>query len=201
MDDCSILRDYIEFELTGIPEQLFPGVFFFPSSSVYILVVNETVPTFFELLESTPSLFSNLSQAIDDAVDRNTRLSGTISFSNLRAELRGLAAEFVTVANDSCGISLSQEQIANVTRLFDGALPAFLVALVECNLINVTIIEEAVAAIEDSIFGLSALLFEILFRSEVSLLANRISVVVNNAVNSPADDVPAAAQVALDEFL
>ena len=76
MDDCSLLSDYIEFDLSNVPEFTLGTISFDAPSSVYVLVVNDTAPTFFELLESTPSLFSNLSQAIDDAVDRNTRLSG-----------------------------------------------------------------------------------------------------------------------------
>ena len=76
-------------------------------------VLNDTVPTFLELLESTPSLFANISQVIDNAFSRPD-----LAFNDIPA----LAAEFVAVANDPCGISLSQQHTTDVTRLFDTAL-------------------------------------------------------------------------------
>ena len=135
-DDCSNLRDYVESELPGIPA-LTPGGFSSAPSSVYVRVLNETAPTFLELLESTPSLFANISQVINNAFSRPD-----IAFNDIPA----LTAEFLAVANDPCGISLSPEQTTDVTRLFDTALTEFVLKSIDCGLLRPSAVEEGVAA-------------------------------------------------------
>ena len=188
MNDCSLLSDYIEFDLPTIPE-LETG--FSPDnipSPTFILILNETV-TFLELLESTPSLFANLSQVIADA-------SGGLG----RSVRRQLAADFVAVANDSCGLSLSPEQIDNVNVLLVGALPTFLSGLSDCDLLNQTIVEEAVAAAIDD--GAALSLTDEFFEIDTDLLARRLQTGTINVFVSPTvDTATAEAQVVVNEFL
>ena len=187
-DDCSLLRDYIDFELSVTP---LSGNIFFDSVEIYVLVLTDTVPTFLELLESAPSLFANLSQAIDDASDR---VPGP-GF----AELSEQVASFVAIANESCGISLNQEQIHNVSRLINSAVTGFFLAENDCNMLNQTIVEEAVAAAA-AINNPFSLPGRLVMESGIIFLDNRISSAIG-AVFAPAVDVPAVAQAALDNFL
>ena len=185
-DDCSLLSDYVEFELSELPELGSIGIQVTLPSPIFILVINETAPTFLEFLESTPSLFSNLSQAIDD----NPGIF----------ELQELAADFVTVVSDVCGISLSQEQIDDVTRLFDSALFSVLVLLQDCGMLSQTILETVINALQfnSATFALEGELDDF---TDVEFLSDRVSVTIQNVLDAPVDEVPAAAQTALDEFL
>ena len=127
-----------------------------------------------------------------------------------RLELQSLAADFVAVANDSCGISLSQQQIINVTGLFFVLLPEFFFVSRECDLLNQTLVESAVetaleSALADAADSRTALALEISFANPPSravFLANRIITGANSVLFSPTvDAATAAAQTALDEFL
>ena len=190
--DCSPLRNYLDFELSSIPEITVDTVVEGPSS-LYILVLNQTAPTFLDLLDSTPLLFANISQAIDDA-------SGRIPDPGI-SELAALADEFLAVANDSCGISLSSEQIANVTRLFDAALPLFAILSLDCDVLNETLVDEAVEAAAGFPRGHLSLVMEFLDRDAL-LLSRRIGVGIDFVLDSRGGgDLSAAAQTGLDEFL
>ena len=185
-DDCSRLRHYIDFELSVIP---LSGNIFGDSKEVYTLVLTETVPTFLELLDSTPSLFANITQVIDDA----SRRFPVPGFQELSEQV----AIFVAVANDSCGIELSQEQIANVSRLINSAVAGFLLAENDCDRLNQTIVEQAVAAIDNPFF-LPPTLFE---ASGIDYLDNRISFMIRSVFSPTVVDIAAAARAALDDFL
>ena len=190
MDECSLLRDYIDVELPQLPP---PGSILLSPSSIFVLILNETVPTFLELLESTPSLFGNLTQAIEDVV-------GRIFDPGADDELAALAAEFVAVANVSCGISLSPEQIDDVSgQLFDRTLVTFFLFLPDCDALNQTVVEQVVAAANGSAdpFSLGTELIGI----QVELLANRVNNVAGMLLFDPPADILAAAQTGLDEFL
>ena len=106
-----------------IPENF--EILFLSSTPVFVSVFNETVPMFFDLLQSAPLLFSNLSLAIADVIDID--FGEGIDFGDLVTGM--LADDFVTIANESCGISLSQEQLDNVTGLFVTVLPVFALKL------------------------------------------------------------------------
>ena len=210
-DACTLLRDYIEHELSGFDPELtagFPVLVFVPSS-LYVLVVNETAPTFLELLESTPSLFANLSQAIDDASGQilGTRIFNSDFFLSI---YEPLAADFVAVANDSCGISLSQQQFADVTQLITSALPTFFLSSQQCDRFNQTVVEravdEALATVGVTMLGLFTLSFELGLgdTTQSLLLPNRVAEGINNVGLLPLTSnttASVAAQAALDEFL
>ena len=210
-DACTLLRDYIERELSGFDPELtagFPVLVFVPSS-LYVRVLNDTAPTFLELLESTPSLFANLSQAIDDASGQilGTRIFNSDFFLSI---YEPLAADFVAVANDSCGISLSQQQFADVTQLITSALPTFFLSSQQCDRFNQTVVEravdEALATVGVTMLGLFTLSFELGLgdTTQSLLLPNRVSGGISSIRRLPlTDGIPAeeAAQAALDEFL
>ena len=192
MGDCALLGDYIDFELSNIPDrELFVGSF--PDfSSFVILSINETAPTFLELLESTPSLFANISQAIDDGFFDET-----------------LAADFVAVATDSCGISLSAGQITNITRLFsDQILLNFFDASQSCDALNQTRVEAAIAvgaaaaAAAVSSNGLFDLGREFLLEPIASFLFRRVNTGVSRVlIPQNDDDSQTVAQAVQSEFL
>ena len=195
MGECAQLRSYINSELSAEPRlpEAVQDLIFGPSS-LFVCVLDERVPTFLELLESTPSLFANLSQAIEDA---SGRLPGP-GFD----ELEALAADFVAIARNSCGIFLNQEQITDVTRLFDDALTLFLVIRRDCGLLNQTIVEQAIAAAD---FNADPFSLPEQLRLEANGLllfqANRTAFNIESVLLPPTNDIPEAAQTALSEFL
>ena len=204
VDECSLLGDYIEFEVAAIPP-LEPRDEFSPPNPIdaptsdYILFINETAPALLALLDATPSLFADLSQDINNVSAQVLDLD--FLGDEILTIFRALAADFVAVANVSCGISLSPEQIANVTRLFDAALSSFLVASQECDLLNQTIIEDAFAAAtvtsECTIDIQEALELENLFLLPERIVTGRI-----NVFFPPPGETPVSAvQTALDEFV
>ena len=199
--DCSLLVDYIENELPDTL-QLLPGILFNTSSALYELVITDTAPAVLELLESTPSLFDDITEDVNEV---SVRLSDVLFLNSPEffASYQALAADFVDEATDECDVSLSREQVADVTRLFDAALPTLLIALLDCSLLNQTIIEDAVAAAAAvSPFFAFSLPSEIGQNIAISIFSSRTG---NNIVNlldsTPTDEVPEAAQTALDEFL
>ena len=202
-----MLRQYIDRDLAIPPnvpatfgDMLAAAVFF------NISVITQTAPAFFALLTSAPTLFANISLAVDVASDQivippaffddNANVTAAVD------SLNALVADFVAIANDSCDISLSQQQIDDVTRLFDVILPTFFILSVECELLNQTLVEQAVAAADADI--------------EARNLADRLNQVVDTALlhadrlfaaigqyvmQNPVDDMSAAAQTVRDEFL
>ena len=187
IDDCSLLGDYIDFELSVVPTP--PGGIRTAPSSVYILVLNETLPILIALLQSTPSLFANFFQIIAGA---SGGVGGTVR--------RQLAADFVSIANDSCGIALSPGQTDTVNVLFVDALASFLAISGDCDELNQTIVTEIVAAVDDSSNPL-ALVLELAANGALSLQF-RVAILINSVLDStPGNAAVAAAQTALDEFL
>ena len=127
-------------------------------------------------------------------------------------ELGELAAGFVALANDSCGISLSQEQIADVTRLFDSVLPTFFVVSQDCDLLTQTVVESGVAealatvrrdpgVLNNLVFSLATSAFTI--ENRRTLLADRISSAISALLlqNSVTVDASSAARAAVDDIL
>ena len=72
----------------------------------------------FELMTSAPTLFADLSAAIDAAANEIDGPAGV-------DPLTQLSPEFVALATGSCGITLSPDLIANVDVLFFRVLPTF----------------------------------------------------------------------------
>ena len=191
IDECALLRNYLDFKLPAVPEFRI-DLLYDPPSPLTIQVVNETAPTFLELLTSAPSLFANITQAIDDSATGQGNFPGY-------SEFYALAADFVAVANDSCGISLSPGQIADVTRLFYVALPTYFLASHDCHLLNKTIVEAIVAASDG---GPNPFDFSNEFHVyRAFVMSGRISRGIHKVLDSPADQIVAAAQFVLDEFL
>ena len=118
----------------------------------------------------------------------------------------------MALANDSCGIALSAEQIADVTRLFNQVLPAFFVVSQDCDLLTQTVVEsgvaEALATVRrdpglpnNLVFSLATSAFTI--ENRRTLLADRIASAISALLiqNSMTVDVSSAAQAAIDDIL
>ena len=105
------------------------------------------------------------------------------------------------MVNDTCDISLSPAQLADVTRLFDTALLTFVFALNECRSLSQTIVEDAVN-VASSVTSLcpSVIVAQLGF-SRFFFLVGRFQTGIVNVLTSQLEDIPAAAQGALDEFL
>ena len=194
-DECALLAAYVETGLAAGPiPPVGPAAFVSQtSSSVFVAVLNETVPTFFDLLQSAPSLFADLSLAIDDAF----AVAATAVDSS---ELAALADDFVTVANVSCDISLSQQQVDDVTALFASGLTVFREYVLGCDLL----LQNAVA----NVIGLAASTGgdpnQLPFLLRLSAGANIFQIVhleASIATLGAATDVPSAVQAAVDDFL
>ena len=104
-------------------------------------MLDERVPTFLALLASAPTLFGDLSQTIDCAVD----IIPGVGFQVLEFALPDV---FVSVAADVCDISLSAEQVDDVERLFVGPVILSIVIRRDCGFLDQTLVEQAVAAID-----------------------------------------------------
>ena len=198
IDECALLRDYVDSQLSDIPQS---RIVFLGPSALYVRVLNKTVPGLLELLESTPSLFANVSRVIGDTFGRTAEESYT--------EVAALPPVFVAVANESCGISLSPQQIRNVTLLFEAGVASYLFTAQACDVLNQTSVEAAVAAASAAAADAAAaadgravriaLSIELDRSYGVRLLSVRIDFVIGLAFTL--DDVTARAQTALDEFL
>ena len=159
-------------------------------------------PLFFDLLTSAPVLFANFSLAVDAAFNQ---LIIPPSFSDITNQEiitaeRTLSEDFVALAIGSCGIALSGGLVANANDLFSFLLPAFVIYSQECDLLNVTIIEQAVDAAD--VFS-NALENSINAVVSINLLLGQILIAgVNNIASStPGDMRTAAAQALRDDFL
>ena len=188
------MASYLEFELpvAAIPTAFGENFLAFTASPLFIAVFNETVPMFLELLESAPSLFANLSLAIDATVGPAEDV-----FQN--DIINALVADFVAIANDSCGISLSQQQLDNVTLLFSSGVVIFGVYSFECELFNQSIVEHAVDEAESAL-ALADLLIERTANDVIQFnrLRFRIQLILDPP---PTDDIPSAVRALLDELL
>ena len=196
VNECSLLRDFIESDLAEISL----GVF---KEYNYTLII-QTAQRFSELLSSAPVLFANLSLAIEVDSSQIMIPPCYLDESNREAvfALQDLYVDFVALANDSCGIALNDDQISEAVALFIIILPASVIFPQECDLLNVTIIEQAVAAADVDVFSN-------LLENEIRELVG-IDLFLRSPLPSsrfilisriPDDMVPAAAQALLDDFL
>ena len=198
-EECALLSDYIDNDLSAeprIPADL--DEFRFGPSSLYVSSLDERVPAFLSLLRSAPTLFDDLSQAIDCAVD----IIPGVGFQVLEFALPDV---FVSVAADACDISLSAEQVDDVARFFVSPLTLFFVIRRDCGFLDQTLVEQAVAAI-DFDAGRFSLPDELQLAAGCNLFfqEQRDDNNIARLFSFPreaVDDIREAAQTALDEFL
>ena len=110
VDECALLSSYITTDLAAFPDDI---------NMLYnFTLVTQVAPAFLDLLTSAPTLFADLSLAIDTAANLTPD-------SAILAALVELPPTFLALARDTCGLSLSQQLIQNVDGLFFPVLPAF----------------------------------------------------------------------------
>ena len=110
VDECALLSNYITTDLAAFPDDI---------NMLYnFTVANRVAPVFLDLLTSAPTLFADLSLAIDTAANLTPD-------SAILAALVELPPTFLALARDTCGLSLSPQLIQNVDGLFFPVLPAF----------------------------------------------------------------------------
>ena len=170
-------------------------------------VVAQTAERFFQLLTSAPMLFAYLSLAVNATSNQFMIPPSFRNPQNMAASsaLAVLSADFVALANDSCGLALSTDQIRNANMLFASVLPTFVILSQECNLLNVAIMEQAVESADVGLpntvsfllveigntVGIGGLLLITNFNGQISIIR----------ISTPDDVVPAAAQALLNDFL
>ena len=116
VDECALLGNFIQSQVATLPAGF--------AELVNATLVAQVVPEFFDLLTSAPTLFADMTLAIASAANLIT----TPDTGTNEAGIAGLAAlvpDFVALANDACGVSLSPDQLRNVDSLFFVVLPAF----------------------------------------------------------------------------
>ena len=204
--ECPVLSNYIEFDLS-IP--LFVPESFLILTDVIvnfnISVITQTAPEFFALLTSAPTLLANISLGIEIAADQIVippTFSANPNVTEAVSSFNALVPDFLAVANDTCNISLTEQQVDDVTRLFDVVLSIFFISDVECGLFNQPAIEQAVAAADfNDGFGDLAVEFQTATTGFITLHSERLFIDLINILNNDIPDVPAGAQMVLDEFL
>ena len=112
VDECTLLGDYIAADLVALPADF--------NDLINATLVAQVAPVFFALLTSAPTLFADLSLAITSAASNPVTIEAGVF------ALAALAPDFVALANDACGLSLSPEVVQNADGLFSFVLPAFL---------------------------------------------------------------------------
>ena len=196
VDECALFGDFIDSDLAEISMSDF--------NQFNYAFIAQTAQRFFDLLTSAPVLFANLSLAVGAASSQIMIPPCYLDESNREAvfALQDLYVDFVALANDSCGIALNDDQISEAVALFIIILPASVIFPQECDLLNVTIIEQAVAAADVDVFSN-------LLENEIRELVG-IDLFLRSPLPSsrfilisriPDDMVPAAAQALLDDFL
>ena len=159
------------------------------------------------LLESTPSLFANLSAPINELTDQFVLQGGFGSSPNpaVFASFANLSSEFVAVASEVCGIVLTESELNATGELFTLILPISLYISLECAALNETIVENAIATADGdneravvAIVGISTAV-----SGTMTVLLALISICcrIANFIDSPADAPATAAQELLDEFV
>ena len=195
VDECALLGNYIATDLATLP-----------GGSVKLLnftLVAQAVPAFSALLTSAPTLFASLSPAIQAASNQIVIPPSFLHSTNKAgiAALAALSADFVALANDSCGLALSTDRVRNVEELFRFVLSTFVIYEQECDLLDVNIVEQAIATATTA----SSNRLEDRLRIGVGIpvfFRRRLFRVVRDIINlTPDAEVPAAMQAVLDEFL
>ena len=203
--ECARLASYVEFELSAEPD--LPETFDSLPPTFDLSVIRETAPAFFNLSNDVPLLLSSLSIAINTTSDVIAIPPPFRDPSNLLAidSLAELAADFVVVANESCGISLNQTQLADVNRLFGVVLPVFFVFSRECDVITLAIVEQAIADAlatpRNSAIAIANFISDGVGVDPLLSSNRQVSTVLLLILGPNPPDVPAAAQAILDDFL
>ena len=112
VDECALLADYIATDLAAFPANNFNNLLF------NIPLANRVAPVFFDLLTSAPTLFADLSRAIDAASSLTPEEAGV-------SALNALSPDFIALARDSCGIALRPVQERGIVGLFFAILLTF----------------------------------------------------------------------------
>ena len=196
VDECSLFRNFIESDLPDLPSDL--------AILLNYTLTFQTTQLFIDLLTSAPVLFANLSAAVDAASSQIMIPPAFTDDANDAAldAIVLLSIDFEALANDPCDISLNLTQQISVVNFFIFLLPFSFVLSEECNLLNVTIIEQAVASANLTVFdnNLESMIIDAVGIDIylISILGFGFSVVI-----SPTPDalVPAAAQALLDDFM
>ena len=207
VDECAVLNQYIQLEIsipTGDPESfndILEGLVLFN-----ITVITQTVPAFFALLTSAPTLFDDLSLAVDAASD--LIVIPPTYFQNPTVDqaataFNALAPDFIDTANNFCGISLTEQQHNDVMRLFDVVLPIFAILSADCELFSQPLVEQAVT---DAVANVGTEPTALVLRLEaaagvITILTDRLLIALNNVLQGLVDDQFAAGQSIRDELL
>ena len=112
VDECALLADYIATDLAAFPANNFNNLL------LNVTLANQVAPVFFDLLTSAPTLFADLSLAIDAAANLTPNEGGI-------SALDALSPDFIALARDSCGIALRPVQERGIIGLFFAILPTF----------------------------------------------------------------------------
>ena len=162
------------------------------------------------LLESTPSLFADLSAQINELSDQFPVEGGFDSASNqaVFASFANLTSEFVAVASEVCRIVLTESQLNSTSELFTLILPASLYISLECEALNETIVANTIASADPNDFGGSAAdaIVEITCAVTGSISTVLLALFVLfcrilTFIDSPPDEPTTAAQELLDDFV
>ena len=195
VDECALLGDYIATDLATLPANF--------NKLLDITLIAQAQPAFSALLTSAPTLFASLSTAVDAAANQITIPPSFNAATNRAAQdaMAALSSDFVALADDSCGIALSTDQIQKVNGLFRFVLPSFVFFQQDCNILSVPILERGIAAsVGGSPVGLQG---ELSDAAGIFLFVSRRlhdSVIILFR-STPDDQVTAVAQALLDEFL
>ena len=216
-DDCARLSSFIDFDL----QPVFLGFESFAAFSDALVgedddfvgfntsQVEDAATSLFMLLESTPTLFANLSAQINESSGQFVLDGGFRSDQNeaVFATFANLSSEFVAVASEMCGIVLTESQLNSTNEVFTLILPASLYISLECEALNETIVANAIATAQPSFGGGRAIdtisrISSMVAGTALGLLA-LISICcrIRFFTALPPDDPATAAQELLDEFV
>ena len=192
-----MLGDYIASDLSQFSSDF--------NSLLNFTLITQAAPKFSALLTSAPTLFADLSLAID-AASSQINIPPSFDDSTNQAAVSAIGAlstGFVVRSSDACGITLSNFATEGALGLFRFVLPVFVIFQQECALLDVALIEQAVAAAD--IFSNNNL--EVAINDAVGfllMLSRRLFIgvrIISSSGLTPDAAVPAAAQALLDDFL
>ena len=217
-DDCARLSSFIDFDL----QPVFLGFESFAAFSDALVGedddfvgfntsrVEDAATSLFMLLESTPTLFANLSAQINESSGQFVLDGGFRSDQNeaVFATFANLSSEFVAVASEVCSTVLTESQLNSTNELFTLILPTSLYISLECAALNETIVENAIATADGdneravvAIVGISTAV-----SGTMTVLLALISIccrIANFIDSNPGDPATAStmAQELLDDFV